>query len=241
VSLAAFDVIIPCRPGPNEELRYALRSLANLPHGRVVIAGAWPDWVRNVTTVPVERRAGKYEQTTANLLAALDHVDGPFWHTYDDVFVMHPMGGIPVMHRGDLREVVAPPNHARAMRALAAHLRAEELPTLCYETHAPMLLEPQGVLDAIRFAVAPSVRHQVKRSVYGNLQRIGGELTHDFKTIHAEPWPFLSTNETVFARRPVGELIRRTFPDPSPYEVPDADRRPAPPERHAAPDDLARA
>jgi hypothetical protein len=235
------DVVIVCRPGPNEELRYALRSLANLPHGRVVIAGAWPDWVRDVTTVPVARRPGKYEQTTANLLAALDHVDGPFWHTYDDVFVMHPMNGIPVMHRGDLREVVAPPNHASAMRTLAARLWAEELPTLCYETHAPMLLEPQGVLDALRFDVAPTVRHQVKRSVYGNLLGLGGVQVRDFKTTEIADRPFISTNETVFARKPIGAWIRERFPDESPYEVPDADRRPDAPERHSAPHHLARA
>lgn len=45
------DILYLCRPGENLELRYSLRSLRNVPHGRVWIFGDCPDWVTNVNLV----------------------------------------------------------------------------------------------------------------------------------------------------------------------------------------------
>jgi hypothetical protein len=216
------DVVYVCRPGPNEELRYSLRSLRHLPHDKVVIAGAWPDWVRGVESVPVERARSKYAQTTDNLLAALRHVGPRFYLFNDDFFVMKPTAHVPVMYRGPLREVsmAVGPDYGRRMREVADWLEGCGYGTGCYEVHAPMPLMRDALEVTLNLAVPAPGRHMHKRSIYANVVGLRSESVwvEDFKTGDAEPWPYLSTNEAVFNRKPVGDLIRKTFPDPSPYE-----------------------
>ena len=43
-------------PGDNIELRYSLRSLANVEHGNVYIVGYKPDWIKNVIHIPFTDR-----------------------------------------------------------------------------------------------------------------------------------------------------------------------------------------
>ncbi|MFF3129757.1 hypothetical protein ACFVRD_48125 [Streptomyces sp. NPDC057908] len=49
------DIVYVVRPwNQNEQLRYSLRTLANLPHRRVWIAGYCPTWVGpDVGRIPV--------------------------------------------------------------------------------------------------------------------------------------------------------------------------------------------
>ncbi len=214
------DVVYVCRPGQNEELRYRLRSLRNLPHDKVVIAGGWPDWVRNVDTIAVERVGSKYLQTTVNLRAALRRVGRQFYLFNDDFFVMQHMEMVPAMHRGNLRDVASTvgPDYGRRMREIADWLEVQGFGALCYEVHAPMTLSRDRVSEILDISAPSPGRNMHKRSIYGNIMGLGGTLVTDFKTTNAEPWPFLSTNETIFTRKPVGEAIRSAFPDPSPYE-----------------------
>lgn len=202
--------------------------------GNVVIAGNWPTWVRDVTCVSVKRQRTKYEQTTANLLAALEHVGERFVLMNDDIFVMRS-GPLEVMHRGPLEELRhRNRDYQQRMADLAEWLRAEGLPTLCYELHAPMVMERDAIADVLSLPAPQAAKHMHKRSLYGNVMGLGGSQVEDFKTTQAEDWPYLSTNESTFAQMPVGKLIRATFPEPSPYEeLPSGDHRRLPPASHA--------
>jgi hypothetical protein len=61
------------------------------------------------------------------------------------------------------------------------------------------------------------------RTLYGNLERIGGRKSADCKVYSErdkgyEAWPFISTNDAGFHRLAAGRYIRAAFPDRSVYE-----------------------
>ena len=91
------DIVIPCRPGANEELRYALRSLKNLPHRDVWIIGGIPDWVRDVRFYEYPRSTTKYETTAQHMVTACRHpeISDPFVLMNDDFYIMKPMKTVP--------------------------------------------------------------------------------------------------------------------------------------------------
>lgn len=231
------DVVVPVGPGNNnEELRYSLRSLRYLPHRRVVICGHAPPWLRDVKVVPLEQRRSKYENSTANLLAAcrLPDLTEEFILWNDDFFLLEPIERVPVLHRGPVSEVAA---YYRRY-ASGAYFQGMQLTSrilaklghpapLSYELHVPMPMRKSLFLDAISRARAPGMpRFQAlhKRTLYGNIAGLGGKRVEDVKVHdHTFPWkrgplPFVSTTARTFRDHEVGQLIRDLHPDPSPYE-----------------------
>ena len=58
------DAVYYVRPGDrNDELRYSLRSLANLPHDRVWIVGHTPPWVTGIESIQGNTVGGGPQQT----------------------------------------------------------------------------------------------------------------------------------------------------------------------------------
>lgn len=222
------DVVYVCRLGNhNEELRYSLRSLANITHDRVFIAGGWPRWVnpRTVTTVPVPRARSKYENTTNNLIAACRAgVSDEFVFMNDDFFVMREMSEIPTLHRGRIGPVAqghGTYSYAGRMTEMGEWLRANGYTDLCYATHTPIVFHRDTLLDVLAMPAPSEALHVHKRTLYGNVVGIGGTPSHDFKVSAdrwSPDWPFLSTNDASFKTRDVGKHIRSRFPDPSLYE-----------------------
>lgn len=106
------DVVYINRPGDeNEELRYSLRSLKNLPHDRVFIVGYSPVWVRGCESIAVDPQRSKHASAESNLIAACSslEVSDPFYVFNDDFYVMQEMETIPVLHEGPLSEVTDAP------------------------------------------------------------------------------------------------------------------------------------
>lgn len=237
--MSAPDVVYVVRAGDkNEELRYSLRSLANLPHGKVWIAGYCPKWVTGVGVIPVHARPGGHQHAKANLRAACEHpeVSESFIYMNDDFFIMQPLDELPVMHRGPLADAVVNGGMAtaytRAMRKTMEILTKRGIAEpVMYDLHAPMTVTKTGMLEALRLASYPMIQ---ERTLFGNLQHVGGERRHNHKVRRTErnwqSWPFLSTNDSTFRTLPVGQYIRSRFPEGSPYEA-----TPPPPERVAPP------
>src|SRR5690606_30767194 len=103
------DVVYPLPPkrAAYEELRYSLRSLANLPHDRVFIAGGLPNWVDNVEHIEtVQEWPSKYVNLCVNIASACcdDRVSDPFILFNDDFFVMEPVEQVPARWRETLRD-----------------------------------------------------------------------------------------------------------------------------------------
>jgi len=220
------------RSDRNEELRFSLRSLANLPHDKVWAAGYRPRWA-NLDEIPVRQRLNKFENSAANLRAACHdpRVSDDFAYFNDDFFVLQPLEQLPVLHRGTVRDFVA--EHVRHYGRPGAYLKglqatAELLATqvrirdpLCFEGHVPLIVNKALMRRALDLGADLPVLHY--RTLYGNLARLAGEKIGDWKIrdSHSVPepsWLFTSTVDTVFASGAVGTWLRARFPDPSPYE-----------------------
>jgi len=226
--MTAPDVVYVVRANDrNEELRYSLRSLRNLPHGKVWIAGYCPTWVKDVGVIPVKGGHG-HRSAKANLKAACQHPDvsESFMYFNDDFFVMQPHDSLPVMHRGPLADVIKAKTmvnaYVRASRTTMEILQAKGIDTpLMYDLHAPMTVTKSGMLEALSLSHDPMIQ---ERSLYGNLNAVGGERRRNYKHGRTDKglgkWPFLSSNDNTFRSTPLGEYIRRQFPEPSPYEKP---------------------
>lgn len=230
------DVVYINRPGDeNEELRHSLRSLRNLPHDEVWIAGYCPDWVTGVEKIPVPPQRDKQASALANLIAACQHpeVSDPFIVLNDDMFVMQPLQEVPLWHMGPLDRTIAEHRegsaYRRAMEKTRDRLREQQTAEwrrglLCYELHIPMVIEKTGMLLAL--SLGQGIHGLHNRTMYGNLMGLGGVESRDVKVYRGDKgnayrdWPLLSTSDRTFVYHPVGRYIRSTFPEPSPYERP---------------------
>ncbi|MGW6391224.1 hypothetical protein ACWFR1_12145 [Streptomyces sp. NPDC055103] len=233
--MGAPDIVVPVREGAaNEQLRYALRSwAAHLPHGQVWVIGHRLPWLDGVRHIPTAQSGTKYQNTTTAMRAACEHpeVSDTVVLCNDDFFVMHPQpDGMPVLHRGPVRQVEAyyaarrSGPYLRGMREtrdLLASLGHDD--PLSYELHVPLLVEKTAMLAALDAGRHLDAVH--KRSLYGNLAGLGGEEVQDVKILHRAPRgfgpesPFLSTMPDSFATGHVGQFIRRAFPTPCRYET----------------------
>lgn len=236
------DVVYVLRPGDhNEELRYSLRSLTNLPHRHVWIAGHCPTWVTGLGHIPTKQIGSKWANSTENLWAAIDHpeVSEEFVLFNDDFFVMTPVDDIPTQHRGPVTGVFdeyhrtgrSASTWCQGMVGIIEVLRELGIPDpVSYELHIPMVLRKDRVREVLSIPLRPSheaARQSHKRTLYGNYWAIGGEQVPDCKVRHRsqrmirDGGPFLSTSDHLFRVSPVGRSIRAQFPEPSPYEVPE--------------------
>ena len=219
------------RPGEeNEELRYSLRSLRNLPVGRVIIAGHKPEWVCNVEHYPTKLTSDRYRSSERNMLRLCSEEE-KFTYFNDDFFCLKPQTTIPVWYRSTLREMsqTHPASHRTKWwrGIMAAHTQLERWGyrnPLSYELHVPLDVTSEIMVDVIERARREDARPALmKRSLYGNVAKIGGTQHKDVKlrapnaSIPAR-MVWVSSNDRTFRTSVFGRKIRAMFPDPSPYE-----------------------
>lgn len=236
------DVVYLCRAGENEELRYSLRSLANLPHEHVWVFGGAPAWLTGATLVPVSQHdvhrygrvsANKHDVTTRSMRAACEHagVSDPFILFNDDFYVTERLPCLPMQHRGTVSEVIA--YYQAKLGRESAYLRGMQetrdllialgiARPLSYEGHWPMEIGKAEMLTALDIGAASGITVLHKRTLYGNLWGVGGRRTEDVKVYQLRQdvprGPFLSSSDQTFPR--LRAHLERLFPEPSRYELP---------------------
>lgn len=216
------DVVYLVRDSPHDdELRYSLRSLVNLPHRLVWIAGHKPKWVRRVGHLPTSQTGGKFANQALNLSEACEHPDvsDPFVMFNDDFFVVRQIDEVPVLHRGLLSEVSRLNSGRGSWRdRLRATSNVLGRDALSYDAlHVPMTFEKAKMSDVLE-----TMPHMgLFRSIYGNRYEVGGTYSVNVKIASEDKdldGPFVSTSPSAFASGPVGKRLRKMFPDPCMYE-----------------------
>lgn len=230
------DVVIPVRVGDrNEELRYALRSIAaNLPHSRVWIVGHRPKWTCDVGVIQTQQYGTKYTNSTNNLVQACrdPRVSEDFVLWNDDFFLLRPIDRVPVMHRGPLADVLSyygrlGGRYFQGMYATALMLELLGVTEpLSYELHVPLPMRKADflqVIDLTKGRHMPKTQVLHKRTLYGNLMLDKGVQMQDVKVAEAgQAWapggPWLSTSDSTWMSHPAGAFVRSIFTTPGPYE-----------------------
>lgn len=229
------DVVYPIKAyDSNSELRYSLRSLENLPHDRVFVAGYKPEWMADeVIHIPVDQSGyeNKYVKTARNLEAVANHPDlsDNFILMNDDFFIMQPQQVAPVHHAGPLNDTInwrykQYPQSPYTNGLIKVFHRLEALGVsepLSYELHVPMVINKYSFLEALE--IAKDLDGFGKRTIYGNLNKIRGTQLEDPKFTNPnknweEDIQFVSTDEGSFRYHKIGRWIREKFPEKSKYE-----------------------
>ena len=225
------DVVYIVRPGEqNEELRYSLRSLGNVPHGDVWIAGHRPDWVTGVQhlfTPQQDPTRFKYENATALLCDIAERGPDRFVLMNDDMFCLQRENAFPrPAHRGSLLALARerPGNYGQMLRSTAQLLAEGGIAhPLAYTLHKPLVMSRVGLKLALEHGLSRRVGAERLswRSLYGNLMRLGGAVEEDVK-VHGDGAPpagsWISTSDCSFKYHKVGRLVRAALPNTSPFE-----------------------
>lgn len=230
------DIVYFVREGDdNEELRYSLRSLKNLPHRKVHIVGYKPSWVTNVNHIDIAQdKGGKNLNTTHNMeMAAYElSVSDDFILMNDDFFIMKQLSELPHYNRGTIKELekyYSQFDSAYYQGMVDTREYMEELGLgdnlLSYELHIPMIFNKNNVIDMFSqyYGDAPPVSVLHKRSLYGNMYNYGGETIKDVRVYKIDGQfdknsTFLSTEDKIWAESEVGIFIRNKFPEKCEYE-----------------------
>lgn len=220
------DVLYLVKPSEeNEELKYSLRSLKNLNHGNVFIAGYKPSWVsKRIHHIATEQAQEKYQNVQDNLLSALNdpRLGDDFILMNDDFFVMKPTKQVPTLRRRhniahyiELFSKLDPDSYyVKTMRDVEGTLARWGVATsYSYELHAPMVFNKKKLLDLLnKLPNGRPIGHT--KTLYGNYYTIGGRPVADVKVISDEQdisfdQQFLSTIDESFSNGAVGNFIRK--------------------------------
>lgn len=227
------DIVYPLRPGEwNPELRYSLRSLVNLTHGRVILVGFIPSWVQGI--VPLPRNQGtdlKWHATTKHLLHAVDSIPDltdPFYLFNDDFYVMERIKGpLPVYNRGDMGNLIDwyrkqhhQGSYYRGMTETYALLKSLGIgKPLAFNLHVPLPIFHTPLKRAYEEGKGIEALHL--RTLYGNLAGLTGTCIQDVKVYSTtrdwEQLPFLSSNDDL-PHGAISRVLSDRFPGQSKYE-----------------------
>jgi len=203
----------------NEELRYSLRSLANVEHGEVWIVGQAPPWVTGVQVIEGGMLRTKWHNLVADLHKACVVLTGRTLILMDDDFYVLGKGPIPMLYRGSLREHIEATagSYQRTLQNTADYLKQWGVHRpLSYELHVPMVIDADQMAEVLAPVVGQALQ---ARTLYGNLVGPVGSMALDVKARRGKP---LSTGRWLSSQGWFGAIADRlttALPERSAYEL----------------------
>lgn len=178
------DYVYTCRPGDNEELRYSIRSVVkNLPEGRIWLVGYKPDWYIG-DYIKVENEKNKFYSINKcwSAIQKNNYISDKFILMNDDFYIINELKNIDAMHGGLLLDKIkryteqhGANKYAQLLSMANRYLQYKGIDSpLDYDIHVPMPINKNNITDDVLSGLAP-------RSLYGNLNRIGGYFIDDVK------------------------------------------------------------
>ena len=215
------------RPGPNEELRYSLRSAhAHAGVENVWIVGDPPPWYTG-PRIPGNRYRTKQRNVYDNVRILAEHPDLPdevaVWN--DDMYALTP-AKVEMNYRDTLADHIAPlkPSWWRESLTLTLRWLTQQgiAEPLSYELHRPFPIHRAAMAGILADAAHLYPLNPPQwRTLYGNLARAGGTKDGAGKVYGAHtPTPsgaWMSSTDRSYGS--VRRRLRDTFPEPSQWEA----------------------
>ena len=160
------DYVYVCRSGPNEELRYSIRSvIKNMPEGNIWLIGGKPDWY-NGNFIPMKNVGDKFD-TINNCLfnvSKISEISDDFVFMNDDFFVMHPVDFMINFHGGALENRIDIHRQASPVARYTRMLqKTQEILKLAgiripldFDLHMPMIFNKQK-LSQLKLGIKKAV------------------------------------------------------------------------------------
>ena len=171
------NLVYVCRSGENEELRYSIRSaVENISHDNIWVVGNKPDWYSG-DFVDVPDQKTKFDNIINCTYAITDigAISDDFILMNDDFFFLKPVGKMPILHGGLLRDKIdkyislGARRYATLLSRTYNNLVRQGIKDpLDYDIHVPMPMNKVKLRQSIKKAYFP-------RSGYGNIHNVGGE------------------------------------------------------------------
>lgn len=222
------DIVYPYKSAPDDfELRYSLRSLVNIPHDKVIVAGDKPLIIsKAVQHVPVPRIDDRYQSSTANIVAAIRAADirGEFMVMHDDIFVLRPWR-FRHEHRCTIDEYLkggqAAGQYRNYIESTRGLLIAKGISDpLWFGLHTPAVYNAQRLVAMVEGFAG---HKYLLRTLYYNLLPAPSERRSDVKArLWAEPGPdadALSISDDLARGAGFRRWIATRFPDKCRYEI----------------------
>lgn len=229
------DIVYCVKDTPtNEELRYSLRSLKNIPHRKVWVIGGCPDCVNpeTVNCIKMEQTGNnkwKKSNSSVKLACETEGVSDNFILFNDDFFVMKPIEKLDYYYHKTLgyrvQELMTRTTnwgysgYARRLLDESRSLKFMRKSTLNYAVHIPMILNK----EKMNYLFKEYPDKVISRALYGNYYEVGGVDVEDVKIYQMDEEPdkksvFLSSTNDSFAKGEVGKYVRKKFKKASEYE-----------------------
>lgn len=219
----------------NNEIRYSLRSLKYVKHGKVFIVGNFPDWIRNAIHIPA---VDSYEHKLKNAIHKIrtackdPRVSEKFVLMNDDFIFLRPHPQIIDYTLGTIRTAIE--NHStkegyyfNALGSTRDVLQQAGIDDpINYEVHYPIVFEKKKFL-AMTDALAWDEMGYLFRSIYGNIYGLGNRKREDTKIYSIKDLSqftdkdLISTSDRVVLFHQFQKFIEKKFPEPSQYEDPE--------------------
>lgn len=227
------DIVYFVKEGAdNPELIYSVRSVCqNMKFRKIWFIGGCPRGILPDVSYPFNRISNvKTRNTSAmfRLVCKIDGISDDFLFFNDDFFIMNPLENLPPRYFGTLEEkielmhkIYGSTRWSGLLKIASDELATRGYTTYNFELHVPMIFNKKKLEKVItKFPGIPC-----KRSLYGNYYKLyeQGAKIPDGKIHNLDVEVFnmdiISTDDESFKKGAIGKQIRRTFPNPSRYEI----------------------
>lgn len=214
----------------NNEIRYSLRSLKNLPHRKVFVIGEKCDWFSDkIIHIPAK---DPYQDKLKNAIHKLriacrdERVSDDFILMNDDFYVLEKLDEVKYFHKGTLEQSIK--NHpTKNGKYYDTIVRTKELLNggYDYSMHYPFIYNKVKLLKILK-EVSAYGNQWLLRTIYGNRNNVGGDERKDVKIKTAQGLRYFLENETdvmssddkIVLSSSFQNYINNKFPDICRYE-----------------------
>lgn len=210
----------------DEEIRYSLRSLKNLPHDKVFVIGEKPDFFSDeIRHIPAQDPFDVKQQNAFHKLSIAcdtEEISDDFVLMNDDFFILNPIDEVKHYYRDTLDNSIANhPSHSGDFYEAMVFTRDLLGGGKDFAHHSPFVYNKKRLSKLLKKKYDSTVN---LRTLYANTEQIEGLQRKDVKCTDKKSFyemlygDIISTDDLVFGSNRFQRMIKTYFPEKCKYE-----------------------